>query len=639
MPLFDLQPNGQLQPAIHQEWLLTNGTGAYSSSTVVGCNTRRYHGLLVASTLPPVGRIVALSRIGEVVRFGGSEQVHELACNQFPDNFFPRGDQYLKRFHLGEIAEWEYEVETARIIKQVMLLRGGNVVGIRYVVDPGQKQSIQLELLPFVAMRDFHALRHGTGGDFEIGVHGQELRVRHAGHTLHLQSDGAAVSNARDWWRGHYYAIDDERGQDHIEDLLNPGRFKFEFTQPTTVTLWASLEAVEKPDWKQELDKHQSTTASGAALSPTLQKLHRAARDFVVARNTPDGSPGTTILAGYPWFADWGRDSMIALPGLLLTTHRFDEARQLLVLFAQYVSQGMIPNRFDDYDNSPSYNTVDASLWFVHACFQYLSASNDSDTFERKLLPACRAIVEGYSRGTRYHIKMDSDGLITQGDASTQLTWMDAKCNDVAFTPRQGKAVEINALWYNALRLLKMSDLADKVRESFVKAFYISPFRGLADVLDGTRRDTSIRPNQIFAVSLPHSPLDEDQQHAVVEVVRRELLTPYGLRTLAPSDPHYRDKYVGDQFHRDAAYHNGTIWPWLIGGFLEAHLKVNKRSPAAIEEAKLWLKPLLDAMDTQGCIGQIAEIHEAAPPYRPVGCFAQAWSVAEVLRIAAELNL
>ena len=365
----------------------------------------------------------------------------------------------------------------------------------------------------------------------------------------------------------------------------------------------------------------------------------RAANDFVVLRRAPDGSDGTSIIAGYPWFGDWGRDTMISLPGLLFTPGRFQQARQVLSVFASYVSEGMIPNVFDDYTNEPHYNTVDASLWFIHAAFEYRRLSNDEHTFNSTLLPACRAILEGYRKGTRFHIGMDeSDCLVTQGDATTQLTWMDAKYDGVVFTPRHGKAVEINALWYHALLLMGEVELARKAAESFRRAFWISPFRGLRDVVDGPRRDTSIRPNQIFAVSLPHSPLNDDQQRAVVEVVRRELLTPMGLRTLSASDPRYRGAYRGPQRLRDEAYHNGTVWPWLIGPFLDAYLRVNQRSPAAQEQARQWLRPLIGQMD-EYCIGQIHEICEGDAPHRPVGCFAQAWSVAEVLRLAVELGM
>jgi len=283
---------------------------------------------------------------------------------------------------------------------------------------------------------------------------------------------------------------------------------------------------------------------------------------------------------------------------------------------------------------------VDASLWFIHAAFEYRRTSGDAEGFEKILLPACKAIIEGYRDGTRFNIHMDpADGLITQGDMHTQLTWMDAKTDGICFTPRQGKPVEINALWYHALVLMGMSDMAKRAGESFVRLFWISPFRGLADVVEGNRRDASIRPNQIFAASLPNSPLSEAQQSAVVEVVRRELLTPMGLRTLSRSDPNFKGKYSGPQVQRDAAYHNGTVWAWLIGPFLEAYLKVNKKSAEAVSQAKQWLEPLILHMSDQGAIGQIAEIFEGDEPHRPVGCPAQAWSVAEVLRIASELGM
>jgi predicted glycogen debranching enzyme len=282
-------------------------------------------------------------------------------------------------------------------------------------------------------------------------------------------------------------------------------------------------------------------------------------------------------------------------------------------------------------------------LWFIHAAYEYLRLSADQKTFDAKLLPACKAIIAGYRDGTRYSIHMDpSDSLMCAGDASTQLTWMDAKMGDTVFTPRSGKAVEINALWYNALKLMGFDELADKVAASFQKKFWLSPFRGCYDVIgdesNPTFKDPQVRPNQIFAASLPFSPLNPDQRKAVVEVVRRELLTPYGLRTLARGEPNYRGRYLGDQFQRDGAYHNGAVWPWLIGPFLEAYLRTNERSPDAIRQASVWLQPLIDILD-RGCIGQIPEICEGEEPHRPVGCCAQAWSVAEVLRLAVELRV
>ena len=330
---------------------------------------------------------------------------------------------------------------------------------------------------------------------------------------------------------------------------------------------------------------------------------------------------------------------MISLPGLLLCTGRFEEALSVLATFADHVSEGMIPNRFDDYTGEPHYNTVDASLWFIHACHQYRAASGDKRGFAQSLLPACNAIFEGYRAGTRFGIKMDPrDGLVTQGDANTQLTWMDAKCDGVAFTPREGKAVEINALWYNALVLLGQKELAHQVAQSFLSVFWVNPFRGLADVVNGDRRDTSIRPNQIFAASLPNSPLELEQRRAVVEVVRRELLTPYGLRTLAVSESRYCGRIEGGPRQRDAAYHNGTVWPWLIGPFIEAYLGANGNSQAAKAQARLWLGPLITHME-EGCLGQIAEVFDGDAPHRPGGCFAQAWSIAEVLRAALLADL
>jgi predicted glycogen debranching enzyme len=516
-----------------------------------------------------------------------------------------------------------------------------------------------------------------VGEQFDIESTGErhvQVSTHSHRHCTHVWTDKGRYIEADDWWYGHKYRIETDRGLDDTEDLFTPGRFVVDIAGPTTVTLWTGLEAVSQ-DWDEELRRRRAATAAacsvpenvrasegppaelcepGRSPSPVLNRLARAANDFVVYRRAPDGSDGTSVIAGYPWFADWGRDTFIALPGLLLVTGRFEQARQVLTVFAKYVSEGMIPNRFDDYTNEPHYNTVDASLWFVHAAHEYLRLSGDRQTYEAELLPACRQIVQGYRYGTRFGIRMDErDALITQGDEHTQLTWMDAKSGGVAFTPRQGKPVEINALWYNALRLMGEDALADRVRASFAPAFWISPFRGLADVVNAPdspagaatgrpptyHRDTSLRPNQIFAASLPHSPLTEDQQGAVVEVVRRELLTPVGLRTLARSDPKYIPTYHGPQPQRDAAYHNGAIWPWPIGAFLDAYLKVNRRSPAAVEQARQWLRPLVDHMDDTGCIGQIAEIFEARERHRPVGCPAQAWSVAEVLRLAVELGM
>jgi predicted glycogen debranching enzyme len=614
-----------------------------------------------------------LNRIGEILCLDGQDigapgaPLLEFSVNQFGERFHPRGDQYLRRFDLNDLALWEYEIEGVRVVKELQVPWLKNVAAVRYTVEAEPQRRVQLNLLPFVSLRDFHSARRAPGTQFEVRPADRGVAVRDAQLGVHVWSDdgGARFVHKGDWWYGHTYAIERERGLDDTEDLFSPGRFVVEGTGRIQITLWSSVDPPEPFDWDSELTRRREAVSAAARIrenvqpasgppvtseptSPTLKRLARAANDFVVYRKAPDGTDGTSVIAGYPWFADWGRDTMISLPGLLLVTGRFRQAKQVLSVFANYTSEGMIPNRFDDYTNEPHYNTVDASLWFIHAAFEYLRLSHDGHTFETVLLPACRAIIKGYRAGTRFGIKMDeTDALVTQGDASTQLTWMDAKCDGIAFTPRQGKAVEINALWYNALVLMNERELAARVAESFAKAFWVSPFRGLADVVDGSpdrsgrypRRDTAIRPNQIFAASLPHSPLTAEQQSAVVEVVRRELLTPVGLRTLNRADPNYHGRFTGPPRQRDEAYHNGTIWPWPIGAFLEAYLRVHQRSADSLDQARRWLQPLIDHLERDACIGQISECFEADEPHRPGACPAQAWSVAEVLRLAVELGM
>jgi predicted glycogen debranching enzyme len=643
MSLYTLETNGQLHPALDREWLLTNGNGGFAASTVAGCNRRRYHGLLCAATHPPEGRTMLLSRVAEIL-IPEQQPDHplELSVNQFGENFHPRGDQYLRTFELNDTAKWTFDVEGVKVVKELQLAWMKEAAILRYTIEPPAGRKLEFRLLPFVALRDFHSLRRGTSdislapGDSPGAAAGIVLAA--AGHQLHMSSESGVFQHKPDWWFKHAYSLDAERGLDYLEDLFNPGWFSIAVSGPTTIQFRAGL-LPESLDWETELSRRRAANASKPVETQTQRRLVRAAADFVVARKAPDGTAGSTIIAGYPWFGDWGRDTMISLPGLLLVTGRFAQAKQVLGVFAQFVSEGMIPNNFDDYTGKPSYNTVDASLWFIHAAFEYARLSGDRQTFEQTLRPACRQIIDGYRAGTRLNIKMDqSDGLISQGDANTQLTWMDAKCDGVAFTPRQGKPVEINALWFNALILMGEKDLAQKVAANFVRVFWISPFRGLADVVDGLRRDESVRPNQIFAASLPHSPLTSDQQSAVVEVVRRELLTPMGLRTLARNDSRYQGRYHGGPFQRDSAYHNGTVWPWLIGAFLQAYLRVQNRSTASVEQARRWLTPLIESMQTF-CIGQIGEISDGDPPHRSCGAFAQAWSVAEVLRLATELKM
>jgi len=638
MSLYSIETYGELQPGLSQEWVLTNGLGGFAASTVVGCNTRRYHGLLCAATLPPVGRKMMLNRVAEFVNIDDAPPV-ELAINQFNDRFHPRGDRCLQKFSTDATVRWEFDVNGVVVVKELQLLWQRNTALLKYTIEPGRRH-VELQLAPFVSLRDFHALRLREGYDFATKTLSNGIAVRDRDLAVQLRSDRAAFFEKPEWWFGHRYQIEADRGQDCMEDLYTPGRFKFHCSDRATVMLWASLDSLETIDWDAELIRRKTFCGINSAPTQIQTQLDRAAADFVVSRLASDGSLGTSVIAGYPWFADWGRDTMISLPGLLLATRRFAEAGQVLSVFASYVSEGMVPNLFDDYTNEPHYNTVDASLWFIHAVYEFLRYSKETEFFESHLKPACTAIIDGYARGTRYGIKMDpADGLINQGDATTQLTWMDAKTGDKAWTPRQGKAVEINALWYNALKLMGREDMAAKVAATYAKTFWIDAAHGLCDVVNSGQQDRSLRPNQIFAVSLPFSPLSIEQSAAVVDVVRRELLTPVGLRSLAQGDRNFHPTYAGNQFERDQAYHNGTVWPWLLGAFLEAYLKVNGRSAGAIEQARAWMMPLIDSMKTEGCIGQISEIYGTEPPHEPLGCFAQAWSVAELLRLAIDLEM
>ncbi len=640
---------GRLEPFDQHEWLLTNGLGGFAMGTVADVPTRRYHGLLVAATVPPVGRIVALSRYLQLLMIDGRRV--DFSAARFDSGEGPRllgeGVSSLRRFALeGEVATWTYDVEGTTIVREVLVCWERNACAVRYTVRRGAAHAggrLSLQVAPFVALRDFHGLLREGQGSFTVDARERGVTTTSGETSLHIEAGAGRFEPALDWWRGFHYAVEADRGLDHTEDLFTPGRFILDVAPSDAdagITLWAGLGELPTPDWESHRHERIARMAVPAMPTATQARLARAAADFVVSRPQPDGAAGSSVIAGYPWFADWGRDTFISMTGLFLVTGRREQARQVLSTFAEYVSEGMIPNRFNDYTNHPEYNTVDASLWFIHAAHEYASRTRDNATYERVLRPACREIIDGYTRGTRYGIRVDpADGLVTAGDETTQLTWMDARRDGIVFTPRHGKAVEINALWYNALMLLGETGRAEQVRRSFCEAFVDPAGNGLFDVVGPAGPDRAIRPNQVFAVSLPHSPLSREQQLGVVEAVRRELLTPVGLRTLSPRDPKYHPRFEGPIFERDRAYHNGTVWPWLIGGFLDAWLRVHDRSPAAVEQARRWLQPLIDHLGDDGCLGSIAEVFDAAPPHRPAGCCAQAWSVAEALRLAVELGM
>jgi glycogen debranching enzyme len=666
-----------------KEWLLTNGRGSYASSTIAGCNTRAYHGLLIGSLMPPAHRVMALSNCLEMVISKGG--IFNLSTFEFPDKFAPTGFGYLKKFRRDIGVHFDYECANVELTKSVYLVRDTDTVAVVYDFTR-LTEPVEFVSRPFVGLRNFHALQNSYAMLCSkwLGSDADGLLVRHqmpGSCELRLSCPSAKFEKDPQWWFNFTYRHDRERGQGCTEDLWAPGFFKCKIDSPAKIVLWASLsprKAGHKhgPVTNADIDtvckdlqkyregqRHQLIRTKGEFRIPVLnnrskkqtfrignwkyfEMLCLAAEQLVTKRQTKKRI-STTILAGYPWFADWGRDAFISLPGLLLVTGRFEQAKSVLTTFAAAADEGMIPNRFDDYSDSTHFNSVDASLWFINAAFQYLRATDDSKTFMQEMMPTIRWIIDSYQKGTRFGIHADADGLITAGDEQTQLTWMDAKCDGVAFTPRYGKAVEVNALWYNSLCMLAefyadrdeenakhYKSMADKVRISFRELFWNESKGYLNDcILPDGSVDDSLRPNQIFAVSLDFSPLSEQQQASVVEVVQDHLLTPYGLRTLSPDSEDYKGEYTGPLRDRDEAYHQGTVWPYLIGPFIEAYLKVNEFSPESKIQAAEFVEPLLEHLTEDGCLGSISEIFDGDPPHKPKGCFAQAWSVAELIRV------
>jgi predicted glycogen debranching enzyme len=623
-----------------REWLETNGIGGFASSTVAGMNTRRYHGLLVAATKPPVGRMVLLSRLEETVVWDGRR--FELGCNRYPGAIHPRGFENLRQFSCDPIPTWTYEIEGIVIEKRIFMPHGENTTVIDYAVRGDAPREIQLELRPLIAFRDYHSTTHENGAinpALAIAPGCVTVSPYQGCPDLHLAHSGAGIRQTGEWYRSFEYTIEEQRGLDFREDLFIPMVLTFDLGHTDTrATLTASTERRQAADAEAlraaEIERRRRVAEAD---DPFMRTLKRAADQFVVRRGE-----GSTVIAGYHWFSDWGRDTMIALPGLTLATGRFDDARGILLAFAESVDRGMLPNRFPDAGETPEYNTVDATLWYFEAVRAFVEYTGDTEFLHTRLLGVLSDIIQWHERGTRYGIRMDTDGLLMAGEPGVQLTWMDAKVGDWVVTPRQGKPVEIQALWYNALRNMeawtgeaRYGAMAERARQSFGELFWNGSAGCLYDVVNGDDRDASIRPNQIFAVSLPHCLISMEQAGAVVDVVEQHLLTPYGLRSLSPSDAQYRGRYEGDPWHRDSAYHQGTVWPWLLGPFLTAYLKVHGHSGQARKQASQWMAQLRRYMEEDG-LGQLPEVFDGDAPHRAGGCLAQAWSVAELLRVCLE---
>jgi predicted glycogen debranching enzyme len=650
---FEGKTCGNLETAVRREWLETNGLGGFASSTIVGLNRRRYHALLVAAAKPPVGRLLLLSKIEEILVIDGKR--FDLSANRYPGVVHPQGFHYLKQFRLDPFPVFTYEMEGIEIEKSVFMIHGENSTVIRYELkkkDPELLESLRLEIRPLIAFRDYHSLTHENSA-LNSAVQersGLASVTPYPGlPSLHLAHSAIELRKTGDWYRNFEYDAERERGLDFSEDLFNPFVLSFDLRLHRPASIIASTEprdVAEGAEYRHaEVTRRQQAFVASPIEDSFSRSLAAASDQYLVSRGNEK-----SVIAGYHWFGDWGRDTMIALPGLTLVTGKYEIARSILRIFAKHVDQGMLPNRFPDAGETPEYNTVDATLWFFEAARAYLAYTHDLEFVRDELYPIFADIIAWHIRGTRYGIKVDDSGLLASGELGLQLTWMDAKVGDWVVTPRRGKPVEIQALWYNALCIMEglarrfgdeaareryrsMAAIADR---NFNRLFWNEELGCLYDVVNGGQPDSSIRPNQIFAVSLPHSMLSSERARKVVGKVEEHLLTPFGLRTLAPSDPLYRGHYTGGPIERDGAYHQGTVWPWLLGPFITAYVKVNARSDEARRQARAWLSPLESHLADAG-LGHISEIFEGDAPHRPCGCIAQAWSVAEILRVYVEV--
>lgn len=685
------------------EWLVTNGIGGFAAGTVSGTLTRRYHGLLVAALRPPVERRLMWAKCDEhLVTPSGT---WPLSTNDYGDVTHPVGWRHVHSFHVYPFPMTVLAAAGIVIRRTVFMIYGQNTTAVTYELLAGPA-DVELHLEPLINCRDYHHTVRRNEWPFRQDVFGHGVGITAyagapsfvlaAGSVGDGESDDAAVTYDADgrWFHDFHYALERKRGLDCVEDHFRPGTFRVRFSGPGDVAvivghcaepsvggarLWADgpktlarrvLAAYEEAAERRARVVQRSpepgerSRRDGGTAHPDWQRLVLAADDFVVYRQTTGAA---TIVAGYPWFTDWGRDAMISLPGLLLATGRYDTAREVLLTFAHHRADGLIPNRFPDDGGDPLYNTVDASLWFVNAVWQYAQATGDETTVQHELLPVALDVLHHYARGTRHGIGIDGDGLVRAHAPGLQLTWMDAKAGDWVVTPRAGVPVEINALWYSALRAVatlamkfapadaaRWRQAATVVRRAFVRRFVQTdgslydvipprlaapsfgnlPVKGGAEV---AAADASLRPNQIFALSLPFPVLGGTAARRVLHNVAHHLLTPVGLRTLSPTDPDFRGTYYGDQRRRDGAYHRGTVWPWLLGPFLTALRRFGDGSAYGGSRRTYGLWGGLRAhMHGEAVLGHVSEIFEGTAPYAARGCFAQAWSVAELLRVWAE---
>ena len=658
----------ELQNGLKKEWLITNGIGGFASSTILGANTRKYHGLLIAPLVPPARRFLILSKVDESIEIEGKK--YNLYTN-VGENYISQGFKYQKKFEKEYLPIFKYEVENVEITKTICMEYGKNTVGIQYKIKNSGK-PIKLNLAPIVNFRDFHSMSidHIFNVKQEIKNKKVKLIIDENPQTpVYMNiSEGSYIKHENDTFTNMFYIEEEKRGFYPKENHSVPGVYQIEIkpNEEKEISLICSLEEnIEEIDVKElikkeitRLEKEVEKGIKGKEDTKILRELILSSEQFIVYRPS---FRLHTIIAGYPWFLDWGRDSLISFEGLLLATNRFEIAKEVLLTMVRDIKYGLVPNGYSGFDNRPLYNSVDASLLLFEQVKKYIEYTKDYDFIKENIYPKLKLIIENYSKGIDFdnnNIHLEDDGLISSGTENTQNTWMDAKYGDFAFTPRNGKVVEINALWYNALKIMevlskkyeklgkrilskKYSQMAEECKESFNKKFYNGRRKCLYDVIG----DGKIRPNQLFSLALTYPVVDPSSEMAenIINVVEKKLLNNYGLKTLAKGEKNYVDIYEGDGFRRDASYHQGITWPWLLGLYynslrnMKAFEKDKEKKKAVAtkidEFKKRTEKTFRKEMNESGCIGSISELYDSKTPYLPKGAFAQGWSVAEVFRI------
>ena len=642
--------------AIEYEWLETNGLGGWSGSTIIGCNTRRYHGLLVAATVPPAERMSLVSKMDETIIINGKR--YELGTNNYGSTIHPEGFHYLTVFKKEFFPEFIYEIDGIVLKKTIGMVHDENTVVIEYeVLEAGE--PFTMELMPLLSVRGYHSLVHANDAINRYGLFNNNvLRIEaYAGSPgIYIKVPESDYHPRPDWFYNFNYSIEQYRGLDYTEDLFTPGTFSIKLGKGRTIGIIISTDDPADKQADKLIAKEQlrrSLLLKDQPESDIIKQLVLAADQFVVKRE----ENLKTVIAGYHWFTDWGRDTMIALPGLCLSTGRYEDAKKIIAAFAKSVSMGMLPNRFQDNGEAPEYNNVDGTLWYFAAVYKYLLATDDIGFVLKEVLPVLKDIIDWHFRGTRYNIHVDSDGLLYAGEKGQQLTWMDARIGNWVVTPRMGKPVEIQALWYNALKIfaefLKFNGQsvdahlvtfsAEKAKQSFMEKFWYGEGNYLYDNIDENGRQVAeLRPNQLFAISLPFPLIKGEQAASVIKVVGEKLYTPVGLRSLSIEDARYIPVYGGDAYHRDSSYHQGTVWSWLLGPYIDAIMTeqsfIDSDGLKGKEKAMAIINQFSYHMN-EGCIGSVSEIFDADPPHHPRGCVAQAWGVAEILRVIKDYGL